>query len=200
MDSAIISAIITAALTALIALVVSLINSYKTTQLHISNSFVFTVTAERVKWIGNLRENISQFSSLIYDLYQLNGDDEILQVKKRHEIVVELKRLQTLIRLQLNPKAFWDQRISLILHEIFNEIERYPHVQVDPKMNELISATQAMLKEEWDRVKAETQEVKIDEILNYKERYNYNDVYQPEVAAASAMDSDDDEPKKADQV
>lgn len=149
------SAIITAAITALIALIVAFFNSYKTTQLHISNSFVFTVTTERVKWLGHLRENISKFSSLVYDLYNVSVDFD-----KRDLKLVELRKVQTMLQLQLNPNDANDQKVSLLINGIFNKVE-HKDMSVNEQMSELINATQSMLKAEWERVKKETQKVNI---------------------------------------
>ena len=65
--------------------------------------FINTVTAERVKWIGNLRGNISAFSGLIhYFAYSIVPRKED-RTGKAEEIVRDLDNLRYLIKLQLNP-------------------------------------------------------------------------------------------------
>ncbi len=115
--------------------------------------FINTVTAERVKWIGNLRGNISAFSGLIhYFAYSIVPRKED-RTDKGQEIVRELDNLRYLIKLQLNPTD--DKEIMESLDEIVNLTHQLNIDVCKNALDKLVAASQVLLKNEWDKVKDE---------------------------------------------
>lgn len=115
-------------------------------------AFINTVTAERVKWIEKLRENISQFCGLIYTWSFSRLED----TERGNEIVGEIDKLRHLIRLQLNPDGEFDKTIEKLITEIPNLTHETQTEQLKGQLNELVTATQKLLKAEWEKVKAES--------------------------------------------
>jgi len=118
------------------------------------NIFINSVTFERVKWISDLRENISSFVGLTHHWIMSNDKEG----QKSNEILKDIDKLRYLIKLQLNPEGKYDQ-------EIIKCIETLPQVVYDlPKFREesqkLINNTQDLLKQEWEKVKKEARTLK----------------------------------------
>lgn len=112
--------------------------------------FINSVTSERIKWIGKLRENISRFCGLTW-LWVLTPNKDF-EPKDKQEIIKEIDTLRMMIKLQLNPDGVYDKKIIELLDHI-PDLE--VHSQVSSAINELIHTTQFLLKEEWEKVKEE---------------------------------------------
>lgn len=112
--------------------------------------FVNTVTSQRIKWIEQLRQDISTFSGLVYHWAMTDLTD----TKEKQQIVKEIDRLNHVIRLRLNPVGTYDAIIEAILADIPK------HTEDQPKIKELLEkltvTSQALLKEEWEKVKTES--------------------------------------------
>lgn len=147
--------IVTIVVTAL-ALYHTWINSTRT-------SFINTVTGERVKWIGKLRENMSRLMSM-----SANWQAKFTDFNYR----VDLDQLVTEIRLQLNPREKEDHRLEELLMENGHlETEGHGAKSVASTMrNEIITLTQTILKREWDRVK---KEAKYGDISNNTPKWKF---------------------------
>ena len=89
-------------------LIYNLLNNRRTT-------FINAVTAERVKWINTLRENLSKFAGHIFNYAAVAHQDE----EASQAIWRETDRLRLLIKLQLNPKEPLDQDIERMLDKIY---------------------------------------------------------------------------------
>lgn len=116
-------------------------------------TFVNTVTSQRIKWIEQLRQDISAFAGLTYHW----SHSELEGKPGEAEVVKEMDRLRHVIRLRLNPSGAHDQTIEALIAEI-------PHYTDPSRQNELVDAlerltraTQSLLKEEWEKVKQESQ-------------------------------------------
>jgi hypothetical protein len=118
-------------------------------------AFINTVTSERVKWIGNLRENLSRFVGLNHHWFVLHRD---LDEEKKDEITQELRILRYKIRLQLNPSpsAHVDGQIMKLLDEIADR-GSLGGFDMQRKLEDLTRHGQKLLKLEWDKVKSEAQ-------------------------------------------
>jgi hypothetical protein len=116
-------------------------------------NFINTVTAQRVKWIEQLRQDISAYAGLTHTWWfsGLEGKPEELEVLK------EIDRLRRVIRLRLNPAGEYDKRIE----KLIEEIPSFTHVSQPDKprkaLEELVVTTQGLLKEEWEKVKLEAE-------------------------------------------
>ena len=128
----------------------NLVVSYRNTR---RASFINTVTSQRVKWIEQLRQDISSFSGLTYTwcASDLEGKPQELDMLK------EIDRLRHVIRFRLNPEGTHDRRIEALI----DEIPKYTHVIQREKLlkalNDLAVTTQLLLKEEWEKVKQEAE-------------------------------------------
>jgi hypothetical protein len=119
-------------------------------------AFINAVTSERVKWIGNLRENISKFVGLNHHWFVLRHDIDNAQ---KDEMTRDLRVLRYYIKLQLNPKsdAIIDQKIMTLVDDIADKAAQYKIQQLTEKLDDLVSESQQLLKAEWDKVKREAQ-------------------------------------------
>lgn len=127
-----------------------LINLYFTLRTGKRTAFINTVTSERVKWIDNVRKNVSSLCSLCDQWVRHRTQDSTPELQR------QIEQLKNEVRLQLNPSDKEDKEIARLLDRLpnFNQtiaIEDYGSLQM-----ELVAATQAMLKREWDKVKEES--------------------------------------------
>lgn len=117
-------------------------------------SFINTVTSQRVKWIEQLRQDIAAFSGLTHTWHfsQLEGKPEEVEMLK------EIDRLRHVIRLRLNPDGTHDRKIAELVRKIpkLTDISRREELQA--ALEDLTSTTQLLLKEEWEKVKAEAKD------------------------------------------
>lgn len=116
-------------------------------------TFINTVTNQRVKWIEQLRQDISAFSGLTHTwcFSELEGKPE------EYELLKETDRLRHAIRLRLNPSGQHDQKIEALIAKIPNLTHITQREELKKALNELTAATQLLLKEEWERVKLESE-------------------------------------------
>jgi hypothetical protein len=126
----------------------NLLNNYRLSR---RTAFINMVTAERVKWIDKLRDNIATFSGLIYtwQASSLASKPESLDFEK------QVDRLRHLIRLQLNPTGPHDREIENLLEEIPKFTDKAKINELHKALNDLVIVSQKLLKEEWDKVKEE---------------------------------------------
>jgi hypothetical protein len=132
-----------------VTLALGLVNLYFNLQAAKRTAFVNTVTSERVKWLAKVRENMSALCSLC-DQWMLHRTQN-----NTPELQRQIERVKNEVRLQLNPNDPEDQAIERLLARLpswTNALtpEEYSKLQIT-----LVSATQAMLKREWDKVKDE---------------------------------------------
>lgn len=135
-------------------------------------SFINTVTSERVKWIGKLRENISTFVGLTHYWFVSKHD---VDQQKVEDILRELRVLRYHITLQLNPKpdAVIDKKIMQLVRDIPDSAAKPETSVLLASLDELISEGQQLLKAEWDKVKRESQRGMLaDTPLNKRRWFN----------------------------
>lgn len=122
--------------------------------------FINTVTAERVKWLSALRENISTYCGLTYT-WQLSrfGDKS-----REQETIIQIDKLRHLIRLQLNPGDSPDSMIETLVDDIAKLVVGHQvdtitsNAELNGKINLLVVHSQNLLKNEWEKVKKETKQ------------------------------------------
>lgn len=134
----------------LVTLVLGLVNLYFNLRVAKRTSFINTVTAERVKWISKVRENVATLCALC--------DQWIFHAAQasRPELQRQIESKKNEIRLQLNPHDPEDQDIARLLDRLPSWSQSMTP-EAYAKLQELIvKATQAMLKREWDKVKDES--------------------------------------------
>ncbi|HUW19857.1 MAG TPA: hypothetical protein VMW16_11200 [Sedimentisphaerales bacterium] len=142
----------------LLTFVLGVFNLIYTRNISKKTTFINCVTAERVKWINNLRQNIANFCGLTHHFVWSDVGE-----KEKNEILAEIDKLRMLIPLQLNPHEKSTAEIVELLQRIPNQTdvrgtpgvgEKYP---VEKSIDELICKTQVLLKREWNRVKQEAE-------------------------------------------
>ena len=128
-----------------------LISNYRAAR---RTTFINTVTAERVKWIENLRTNISEFCGLTYTWCASN----IEGTEEKNEILKKIDVLRHHIRLQLNPdpSATLDREIEKLIAEVPYLTHQTQQDELKIAINNLIETSQTLLKEEWEKVKLES--------------------------------------------
>ncbi len=139
--------------------IIGIWNLWANTQNNKKTSFINTVTSERVKWLEKLRGNISTFAGLTHTWTRntLNTEEE------KTELLKEIDKLRYLIRLQLNPKIEnkipnVDKRIEELIAKIPNLTEDAQRTELDASLEQLVVDSQELLKNEWEKVKAEAKD------------------------------------------
>lgn len=133
-----------------VTLVLGIWNAFANSRSGQRTMFLNTVTSQRIKWIEQLRQDISAFSGLVYHW----AITDLPDAKEEQQIIKEIDRLKHVIRLRLNPAGAHDKAIEGIL----SEIPRHTSDQAKIKelLEQLTVTAQALLKEEWEKVKAES--------------------------------------------
>ena len=130
----------------LVTLVLGLVNLYFNLRVAKRTSFINTVTSERVKWISSVRANVATLCALC-DQWIWHKTQENMP-NLQHQI----EELKAAVRLQLNPKDEEDQEIERLLSRLPTWTQSMSHEEYSKLQLILISATQRMLKREWDKV------------------------------------------------
>ena len=140
-------------ITAIISIIYNIYATKKT-------QFINTVTTERVRWITTLKEYIAQYYSTA-SAFNRDNDNIIENLNKCNEL-----RLK--IVLYLNPKD--DKELINAINENYNLLKEWGKLKLNGSSNEqseskikqyedtlekILSKSQGMLKNEWDRVKLE---------------------------------------------
>ena len=76
---------------------------------------------------------------------------------QEHEVLKEIDRLRHVIRLRLNPTGKHDKKIEVLIQKIPNLTHETQYKELQEVLEDLTVATQFLLKEEWEKVKTETQ-------------------------------------------
>lgn len=128
----------------------NLIVNYRATR---KTSFINTVTSQRIKWLEQIRQDIAALAGLTHTWFYsgLAGTD------KENDVLKEIDRLRHVIQLRLNPDGTLDRRIQTIIRKIPDLTDMTRQKELDQALEELINISQAMLKEEWEKVKLEAE-------------------------------------------
>ena len=139
---------ILAAIAAIFGALASLIVSGRTV-------YINSVTVERSKWIEKLRNNLAKLSGNLI-LYHLIGRIENkteAQQNTYDKAGVEFVELLSTLILQLNPNGKIDGNLIKIIIGVNDHTDDLEKLQ--PYHDLLIGHSQWLLKEEWEKVKAE---------------------------------------------
>lgn len=129
----------------------NLIQGYHATR---KASFINTVTSQRVLWIEQMRQDVSKFVGLTLTLNTTVIEESAPKLENRKEI----DRLCYVIRLRLNPNDTPDRKIAALIKKIQDLTENSDQNELLPYLEQLTKETQDMLKDEWDKVKAESKD------------------------------------------
>ncbi|MGG0703401.1 hypothetical protein [Bacillus paramobilis] len=139
-------AFITAIFTGIITGIIGLLTLWYNLKNNKKTLFVDTITAERVKWMGQLREHVSEFLTLV--TYHIEKNKDATQ-KDKSEYVDNVFRLAAKIKLHLNYLDRKDQKIIKIVDEFTNDIKKIFETASlgdpleDEVMNKLLEPKQA---------------------------------------------------------
>jgi hypothetical protein len=117
-------------------------------------TYINSVTAERVKWINALRENISKYAGLTYNWVISNVEEGGEESK---EILKEIDQVRILIQLQLNPNEELSQNIIAWIDNVSQSTHESQKEQLKENLKGMVTDVQSLLKEEWDKVKDEAE-------------------------------------------
>jgi len=131
--------------------------------------FINTVTAERVKWMMELRTNMSKFCGSVHSWMTIYGSAPGLgKGPTKHkpdpqelELLKEIDRLRYLIRLQLDPSYDLDKEIERLIITIPNLTNSITQDDLRNALEELTQKTQAHLNNEWQKIKVEARKGKL---------------------------------------
>jgi len=115
-------------------------------------TFINTVTSQRIKWIEQLRQDISSFSGLTYHWCFTDVEGK----PHESEMLKEIDRLRHVIRLRLNPAGEHDKTIERLISEIPKLTDPSNQPRLVAALEELTCTTQLLLKQEWEKVKSES--------------------------------------------
>jgi hypothetical protein len=79
------------------------------------------------------------------------------------DVLKELDRLRHVIRLRLNPDDTPDRKIAALVKKIPDLTHESKRGELLSALDELTVATQEMLKDEWEKVKAESKDGDLNE-------------------------------------
>lgn len=139
--------------------ILGVINLFYTRSATKKADFIKTVTNERVKWIENLRQNVSRFTGKIRYFAR---NSNTIDPKKAHDIVEEILTLSYLIRLQLNPKEEPDAEIERLAEKMPGLLSREKMDELGVSLDRLLVLTQGLLKNEWEKIKTEATNGKVE--------------------------------------
>ncbi len=113
------------------------------------------VSPIRQKWIDELREVVSEYLSECQQLIILGKDGMLNSEQTDESLFTRLLYLEQKLRLMLNPKEDNHNRLLEIIRTLTEDIH-HGHsnlLEFGATVREATEATQAILKQEWIRVK-----------------------------------------------
>lgn len=121
------------------------------------NVYVNAITAERSKWLDKIRQNVADHSAIVTSITALSvadGAGETSTLAAKGEKITELTRVESMIRLQLNPSGRIDGHIIRMLRntDIFTPDAL---VLISELTDKMVLHFQFLLKAEWETVKWE---------------------------------------------
>ena len=116
-------------------------------------TFVNTVTSQRIKWIEQLRQDVGAFCGLTYHWAHTNVEGK----PEEGEMLKEVDRLRHIIRLRLNPGGEHDKTIEALIEEIPRLTAPENQAKLVGALERMTRTTQLLLKEEWEKVKRESE-------------------------------------------
>jgi hypothetical protein len=115
-------------------------------------SYVASVTATRIKWIGEVRDHLSRFVALIYQTAMAPPNDPL----ERQRIFSEIAHHRMLLRLQLAPaEAPPDKEFEDAIESIFCDSDTLTSAQAQIQLEALVRKGQEFLWKEWRKAKDE---------------------------------------------
>jgi hypothetical protein len=116
-------------------------------------SYVNTITAARLKWIGEVRTNLSRFVACIYQCVVAPPTDPT----EYYKLIAEIAHLRMLLRLQMAPpdQAELDASFEDMIEETFRDADTKSVADVEIQLEKLVAKGQVFLWVEWRKAKEE---------------------------------------------
>lgn len=115
-------------------------------------SYVSSVTSTRLKWIGEVRDHLSQFIALIHEAVAFPPSDPV-DLQKVH---AQIAQHRMLLRLQLAPSAAsLDDDFQNQIESLYRDWQTIGATMIDSRLSELVDCGQRFLWAEWLKVKNE---------------------------------------------
>ena len=149
-----------------VTLIISSISLYISLRNNKKTLFINSITSSRIKWIGILRENISQFCGLTYHF----AITELSDIEKQ-KVIEQIDKLRFLIKLQLNRNDKFDVKLMKKVDLIPKLTDPRKNEELKTEIDNLIKLSQDLLKLEWEGAKLES----MKGILTQKEK---DELYQ----------------------
>ena len=118
------------------------------------------VTAERLKWISELRTTMSQFCGRVQTWMALVASSSTPDPQEA-PLRKEINRLGYHIRLLLDSRWQPDQEIESLVAAITNSVAARSLTGLQVALEEIAGKTQAHMNREWGKVKAEADKGKL---------------------------------------
>ena len=109
------------------------------------------LSANRQSWINNLRDQLAEFIALASSL-KADSATHVLSAEKRIETVERVNHLAAKIRLLLNAQEEDHNHLQRLISDAVLGYTK-PSEVVPSNLPEIISHSQKVLKQEWERVK-----------------------------------------------
>ncbi len=136
------------------ALLLGIWNFVQNYRLTRKTSFINTVTAQRVQWLEQIRQDVAKFIGLTHHWARsdLKGSDI------ENDILREIDQLRYVIRLRLNLNDAPDRKIAGLVERIPDLTHETKRDELFKAIDNLTTATQEILKAEWEKVKKEAKD------------------------------------------
>ncbi|MES9900425.1 MAG: hypothetical protein ABW148_15580 [Sedimenticola sp.] len=134
--------------------VIGLANILYNIHINRRTTYINSVTAERVKWINALRENVSKYIGLTYHWVMTDLNEESDESK---EIIKEIDQVRILIQLQVNPGEPLGEKIISWIDQVSKHTHESQKEELKKVLQGMVADVQKLLKEEWDKVKDEAE-------------------------------------------
>lgn len=118
------------------------------------SKYVDTITAQRIKWVAELRSDISEWISDLTELRQSYKRRE--PEEKRAEAIARAYRKLVLIHLKLNLRSPLDREIFSMMCKAIEEVPSGDSMRVQTAHVELVARVSDLLKDEWEAAKWES--------------------------------------------
>jgi len=161
MDSTFNWAVLIAAIIAAVASVFSIYFSYQSSR---KSTYINTITSERLRWMGELRDSVSRLCGLTYH-WAITPD--IVPTEKQN-ILKEIDRLRMLVKLQLTPDEPKHEEIKALVDGIPENTDPSKHDVLMKMIEELTEKTRLLLRDTWREVKKEAGEEEITKVERLK--------------------------------
>ena len=140
----------------IVSSVVTLIGSYFVFKQNDKSNKLKYITEERQKWREKIRELSVEFLTK-----ELLIDNSI----KANPNIKELSKIRHEVAVRLNPNDYQDNNLLKLMSEYISLVIKIDAGELENKRDEIQNSFAELLKHDWDRAKAETNEKRVFNLL-----------------------------------